>query len=74
MRIDTENNAAATTPMSVSKCGIVMKHGVAIARLIITAPAVGSNSFTVAYSGDYNYAGQTSSPLSETEKAGSGGA
>ena len=43
-----------------------MKHGVAIARLTITTPAVGSNSFTVAYSGDYNYAGQTSSPLSET--------
>ena len=53
---------------------VAMKHGVAIARLTITAPAVGSNSFTVAYSGDYNYAGQTSSPLSETETAGSGGA
>jgi Bacterial Ig-like domain (group 3) len=43
---------------------VAMKHGAATARLTITPQAVGSNSFTVAYSGDYNYAGQTSSPLS----------
>ncbi len=53
---------------------IAMKRGVASVRLTINDQAVGSNSLIAAYSGDYDYAGQTSSPLSETETAGSGGA
>ena len=48
---------------------IAMKHGVASARLTINDPAVGSNSFTAAYSGDYDYAGETSPPLSPTQTA-----
>ena len=48
---------------------IAMQRGVASVRLTIDDQAVGSNSLTAAYSGDYDYAGETSPPLSPTETA-----
>jgi Bacterial Ig-like domain (group 3) len=54
-----------STPIGTA--AVMTKDHITSAQVTTTGLPVGSDSVTAGYSGDYNYAGATSSPLAEQE-------